>query len=639
MADLGRPCEGEDLSYLAEPGVTPDALPRELRLRGFIVRQVILDAEALRSISLPTLAHARDGGWLLLRARRAGDVLVEAHGHSGFVPALALLEHLSGVALELTSRLRLPGDLWRALLPLAARRSRALLSIGAATLVVQLFTLLPAFWTRLALDRALPHGASSLLNSLTLALVFAGIFQAWTTWLRQRAVLILRTEMQIAIERGFLDHLLRLPFATLHRRSIGDFMQAMSGLTEARTLLSDKAAGVLLDGVLSVTYLAVMASTLPAQTMAICLAGGLMAALSLVGGYLQMQAERAEVDTGNRQRTFVIEALSGVSTFKAMGAERAVLQRWSGLAFAQMRASVRRQRLALGTDIALEGVRQLVTILVIVWGGYAALRGDITLGAFVAFAQLSSGFLSTTLALTMSLVTIGLLRPHLSKAREIAALEPERPSRGPRVTAAAAAVAVTDLWFRYDDDGPWVLSGYDLRVEPGARHWIKGPSGSGKSTILRLIAGLYQPHRGSVRISGLDPVGSRGLVLYLPQFVHLYSGSILDNLKILSAHAPRHRLMQAAEESGLAAFVRTLPMGYETVLPPGGITLSGGQRQLIALTAAVACERAVLLLDEASANLDGLSQTFLHDGRWFDGKTVIYASHDAGIGPGHTAHA
>ncbi|HEY6880986.1 MAG TPA: ATP-binding cassette domain-containing protein, partial [Polyangiales bacterium] len=132
----------------------------------------------------------------------------------------------------------------------------------------------------------------------------------------------------------------------------------------------------------------------------------------------------------------------------------------------------------------------------------------------------------------------------------------------------------------------------------------------GKSTILRLIAGLYTPERGSVRVFGRTPRKVAREVAYLPQVAHLFEGSIRQNLSLLS-DASAEKLELAAEQSGLAAFVATLPMGYETILPAGGSTLSGGQRQLIMWTAAMASGRRLLLLDESLSQVDRVTRSRL----------------------------
>ena len=183
------------------------------------------------------------------------------------------------------------------------------------------------------------------------------------------------------------------------------------------------------------------------------------------------------------------------------------------------------------------------------------------------------------------------------------------------------------VWFRYGPERPWVLQGYDLELEAGAHHELEGPSGSGKSTVLRLLAGLLVPERGRVLLAGRPPADLRQDLVYLPQFVRIFGGSVEDNLRLFSSGAPRDRIHATAAATGLAALVAHWPMGYQTLLSPGGRSLSGGQRQLIALTGAMASGRPLLLLDEALANLDPLHaaplRELLHTGPW----TLVSARH------------
>jgi ATP-binding cassette subfamily B protein len=125
----------------------------------------------------------------------------------------------------------------------------------------------------------------------------------------------------------------------------------------------------------------------------------------------------------------------------------------------------------------------------------------------------------------------------------------------------------------------------------------------------------------------LDGTLSSAQIAYLPQQAHLFAGSLLHNLRLLSG-ASLERIVQASVATGLAAFVATLPMKFETIVPAGGGNLSGGQRQWILLTAAVASERRLLLMDESLANLDRLTRARLRQGASFDGKSVIWVSHE-----------
>ena len=121
---------------------------------------------------------------------------------------------------------------------------------------------------------------------------------------------------------------------------------------------------------------------------------------------------------------------------------------------------------------------------------------------------------------------------------------------------------------------------------------------------MRLLAGLYTPQMGAISIGGMSSRAARNEILYLPQFVHLYGGTILENLQLLSGGATLDRLIEVSKQTKLDELIASFPLGYKTILPPGGRSLSGGQRQLIAVTAMLASNKSVMILDEAMANLD-----------------------------------
>ena len=149
-----------------------------------------------------------------------------------------------------------------------------------------------------------------------------------------------------------------------------------------------------------------------------------------------------------------------------------------------------------------------------------------------------------------------------------------------------------------------------------------------------MLSGLYRPSKGTIGCGPGGAWGSRGRTVYLPQFVRLFNGTLLENLVLLSGGASWQVLMEAAERTGLSTMVRALPMGYDTLLAAGGINFSGGQRQLIALTAVLAAPNRILLLDEAMANMDGLQRKRLFTCGLFERRTILLASHEEPGGPG-----
>jgi ABC-type bacteriocin/lantibiotic exporter with double-glycine peptidase domain len=246
----------------------------------------------------------------------------------------------------------------------------------------------------------------------------------------------------------------------------------------------------------------------------------------------------------------------------------------------------------------------------------------------MVFAQLSSSFVAALLSMAQTGLTFLSMRPQLAAAEETFNLQ--RQPRPPRRLAEGIqpSVIADNIWFRFNPDTPWILQGAQLNVPPGAFHHVKGPSGSGKSTLLKLLAGLYDPEKGSIVIGGLDTHCATSLMLFMPQFPSLRSGSILENLKLFSGAAAMDQILSVAQDTGLDAWIRELPMGYQTIVASGGGNFSGGQRQLIGITAALASPKPILLLDEALSSLDWLTRSRILKSPHFHGRTVIYASHE-----------
>jgi ABC-type bacteriocin/lantibiotic exporter with double-glycine peptidase domain len=191
------------------------------------------------------------------------------------------------------------------------------------------------------------------------------------------------------------------------------------------------------------------------------------------------------------------------------------------------------------------------------------------------------------------------------------------------------AIVAEGLWFRPSNGSDWIVRGADLRVRAGELRELTGPSGSGKTTLLRLTSGLLTPTRGSVRIFGVAPRAVRGEVLYLPQSPALFGGTIIDVLTTYSRGAPRRRILEIAERIGLLPIVERMPLGFKTVLAEGANNLSGGERQLLLLCAAVASSCPILLLDEGLASLDPASRQRVRSSGVFEGRTVVLATHVA----------
>ena len=329
------------------------------------------------------------------------------------------------------------------------------------------------------------------------------------------------------------------------------------------------------------------------------------------------------------------EVLHGMGTVRAFARERAeerAFTRRMRWAFASIQRGVGVDaRVTLSTGLAELSAR----VLVLLWAGSLVVQGELTVGTLVAFL----GYVGGVFAPLQQLVD---LSPTLRKAgvaldAVFAVLDAEEEA--PDVAGAAqaprlsGAVTFERVSFAYRGDRR-ALDGLDVVVRPGETVALVGPSGSGKSTVLRLVQRVHNPTAGRVLLDGhdlraLDAASVRRQLGVVPQEVVLFNGSVAANIAYARPSASRADVVAAAVSAGAHDFIMALPGGYESGVGEGGRTLSGGQRQRIAIARAFLVDPAILLLDEATAALDPVSERQVQDAlrALRGGRTTFIVAH------------
>lgn len=598
---------------------------------GIDARLAAIDAGELADLALPSLLMLRDGNWLLAVGRtRTGLEVVGDDGRRQALPWPAIEDAFAGMALDRIEPLPAATTLPGRLVMLLKRERRLLAQLTFFGLAVQCVHLAAPWLIGIAVDRVLPAARADLLMLVLAGMALTTLTAAVFEWGERRAEAYLEMRLAAHLECGMLLHLIRLPMRLLESRNVGQLMQCFQGFSAARSLLAGEAATVLVNGVAVLVFLVLMVSILPVQTLWIVGAAVISVLTSHWSGRRQELLHRQQVARQVAERRAAADLVTHIAMLKAAGAERRHCRTWSDLMSAERTAGLRAQRAENLGEAVVALLGQMVLAATWIAGGQSVIEGTISLGPLLAFMLLAQGFLAGMAGLGRSLVTLRTIRPYLDEAADMLGRQPVAIADATRA-GAGPKIEVRDLWFRYGTEQPWIFSGYDLAVEAGTAFRIAGPSGFGKSTLLKLLGGLYEPERGSLLIDGLPPTRQRDRLIYLPQFPQLFAGNIRDNLRLFSAGAPDDRIAAAAASTGLQDLLDGWPMGFETVVAAGGANFSGGQRQLIALTGVLASDRDILLLDEATANLDALRSRELASSELLSGRTVIYTCHgDAG---------
>ncbi|MGV9305490.1 ABC transporter ATP-binding protein [Nonomuraea sp. NPDC003727] len=302
------------------------------------------------------------------------------------------------------------------------------------------------------------------------------------------------------------------------------------------------------------------------------------------------------------------------------------------------------------TQSSLAALSALVSGTGLVWAGYAALAGRLTLGDVTAFAAAVAGTQAALVATVENAANAGHALLLFGHHERVMSLPDDLPA--PRLPAALPAlrrgIELRDVWFRYDESHPWVLRGVDLTIPHGASVALVGLNGAGKSTLIKLLCRFYDPVRGTILWDGVDirdvpPAELRARMGVLFQDYMSYDLTAAENIGVgeLAAMSDRARIEAAAEAAGAGETVRALPQGYDTMLSriffgpedDAGVVLSGGQWQRLALARALVREhRDLLILDEPSSGLDPEAEYEVHRRlrEHRAGRTSLLVSHRLG---------
>ncbi len=335
---------------------------------------------------------------------------------------------------------------------------------------------------------------------------------------------------------------------------------------------------------------------------------------------------------------YLQETLSGVRVVRSFGQEERHVDRMSDLNEENRVANLRTVYLNAAYFPAVELLSAIGTAAIILYGGYQAIDGNIETGVVVAFIGYLNAFFDPIQQISQLYTTYQQGMAALDKIFDLLDTRPDMVDRPEAMDPGRlrGEIRLEDVWFSYgsgEDEG-WALRDLDLHIPAGQTVALVGETGAGKSTLAKLVARFYDPQRGRVLVDGhdvreLQASALRGQLGIVPQEGFLFSGTIRENIAFGRTDADEEDIRAAATAVGADAFVDKLPHAYDTEVGERGIQLSAGQRQLIAFARALLAEPRILILDEATSNVDVRTEKIIERGleRLLLGRTAIVIAH------------
>ena len=425
-------------------------------------------------------------------------------------------------------------------------------------------------------------------------------------------------------------------------RTVGDISTRVGLNNEVAALLAQKIARTLISGVMAIFYLAVMAWYDASLTAVVVLLAGLNFLCLKLISHARVVGNQRLLTYRSAVLTVSLAGLQSVETLKATAGEPDFFARWAGV---MANTSNERQKLSFITAV-LSAVptclSSLTTVAILLMGGLRVISGEISLGTLVAFHSLATQFAAPIESFVgfgarMQEAVGELLRLDdvLCNKEDPLFEEREQPGGESSVVRSAkleGAVELRDVTFGYDPTSPALVEDLCIKLKPGSRVALVGASGSGKSTIGNLVAGLYHPWGGQVLLDGtprheIPRAISCNSVAKVDQSIHLFEGTIRENLSMWDANLPMDRLTQACKDACVDAIIVSRPGGYEGRVSEGGSNFSGGERQRLEIARALALDPTVLVLDEATSALDPRTEKFVDMNLRRRGCTCILIAH------------
>lgn len=598
--------------------------------------------DELASTPLPAIAQRADGRYVVLAKVQDGEVLLQDPLESRpLIQSQAeFVATWSGRLLLGTKRAAfraqdLTFDItW--FIPSVLKYRRLLGEVLLASFVLQLFALLTPLFTQVVIDKVLVHKGFTTLHVMAVGMLALALFDAVLGGLRTYLFAHTTNRIDVGLGAQLFRHLLALPLAYFEARRVGDTVARVRELEQIRQFLTSNSVTVVLDVVFTVVFLGVMWIYSSTLTLVVMASLPLYALLSVVITPTIRGRLNEKFSRGAENQSFLVEAVSGIQTVKALAVEPPLQRRWDEQLAGYVRASFRATSLITVAGQVASFIQKATTIAVMWVGAYQVIDGALSIGELIAFNMLSgqvSGPLLRMVNLWQEFQQVGI---SIQRLGDVLNTRPEPTYNATRTTLPQIVGQITfdEVTFRYRPDGPPVLQHVSLALQPGQIIGVVGRSGSGKSTIAKLVQRLYVPERGRILVDGVDlaqvdPAWLRRQVGVVLQENFLFNRSVRDNIALADPGLSMDRVMQAAKLAGAHEFILELPEGYDTSVGEHGCALSGGQRQRIAIARALVANPRILIFDEATSALDYESEAIIQRNmaQICKGRTVIVIAH------------
>ena len=594
--------------------------------QGLSARPVRLEIDELSKLSLPCVLHWDMNHFVVLeKISDSKAILLDPAIGRRKLSLNEVSRHFTGVAVELKpvstfkKQEAAPTISYRELTGSVFGLRSGLVQILVLSLVLQAFALLAPLLSQIVMDQVIVGRDFDLLKIVVIGFALLTVVQMGIGLLRSWAGIVLSTQLSLQWNANVLMHVLRLPKDFFEKRHLGDITSRMGSVNAIQGMITSSAVGVVLDGIMAITALAVMLKYNSMLFLVSLAALAIYFAIRFASYGIFKEANHEQLVLSAKQSTHSLETLRGITSIKIAGMEQARHTTWLNLATDTQNQGIRISKMGMWYGTANGFIFGIEKLVIMYLGAKLVMDNVFSLGMLTAFLAYNEQFSGRIASLIDTFIGFRMLRLHGERLADIVLTPPEEGFDRPEIAAPpSTAIHVKGLGFRYADGEPWVLKDCTLHIEDGESVAIVGASGCGKTTLVKLLLGLLKPSEGEIRIGGLDlhktgPRNLRTMMGVVMQDDQLFAGSIAENISLFDHDFDQTRIEHAARLAAIHEEIMAMPMGYHSLIGDMGSSLSGGQKQRIILARALYRHPRLLILDEATSHLDVAKERWVNE--------------------------